>query len=122
MSLLDQIPVDDSLARILSSELNHVTRVFEEQLVSEHDYINHLCSHLERYRGKLLRPTLVMLAGLATSESPLTEAHRVVAAVVEMIHMATLVHDDVLDDAGIRRGGQTINALHGNEMGRLGYP
>ena len=116
MSLLDQIHVDDSLAKTLSDELNLVTCVFEEQLVSEHEYINHLCSHLERYRGKMLRPTLVMLAGLSSSTEPLTQSHRVVAAVVEMIHMATLVHDDVLDDAGIRRGGQTINALHGNEM------
>lgn len=57
-----------------------------------------------------------MLAGLAVSKDPLTESHRMMAAVVEMIHMATLVHDDVLDDAGIRRGGKTINALHGNEM------
>ena len=46
----------------------------------------------------------------------LNEGHRVVAAVVEMIHMATLVHDDVLDEAEIRRRGRTINGLHGNEM------
>jgi octaprenyl-diphosphate synthase len=114
--LLDQIHVEEPLARLLADELTCVTGVFEQQLVSEHDNINHLCSHLEQYRGKMLRPALVVLAGLAISKDSLTHAHRVMAAVVEMIHMATLVHDDVLDDAGIRRGGKTINALHGNEM------
>lgn len=114
--MLDQIHVEEPLAKLLASELRNVTRVFKDQLVSEHDNINRLCSHLEQYRGKLLRPALVMLAGLAVSKDPLTESHRMMAAVVEMIHMATLVHDDVLDDAGIRRGGKTINALHGNEM------
>ena len=64
----------------------------------------------------MLRPALVMLSGLAVSGDSLKESHRMMGAVVEMIHMATLVHDDVLDDAGIRRGGKTINALHGNEM------
>ena len=64
---------------------------------------------------------MVLLSGLATAPDPsnaasLTTAHRVVAAVTELIHMATLVHDDVLDDAVVRRRGDTVNALHGNEM------
>ena len=94
MSLLDQIHVEEPLAQLLADELACVTRVFEQQLVSEHDNINHLCSHLEQYRGKMLRPALVVLAGLAVSKDSLTHSHRVMAAVVEMIHMATLVHDD----------------------------
>jgi octaprenyl-diphosphate synthase len=47
--------------------------------------------------------------------SSLTQAHRVLATVVEMVHMATLVHDDILDEADVRRGGATVNSLRGNE-------
>ena len=50
---------------------------------------------------------------------PLTEAHTVIATVVEMVHMATLVHDDVLDEAELRRKGATINHLRGNEAAVL---
>jgi octaprenyl-diphosphate synthase len=79
---------------------------------------------VEQYRGKMLRPTMVLLSGLAArgdaaradDEASLSDAHRIAAAVVEMIHMATLVHDDVLDDAQVRRRGATVNHLRGNEI------
>src|SRR5690606_33082713 len=61
-------------------------------------------------------PMLVLVSGMATERSSgLCDAHRVVATVVEMVHMATLVHDDILDDAQVRRRGATVNHLHGNE-------
>jgi octaprenyl-diphosphate synthase len=63
----------------------------------------------------MLRPTLTLLGGLAAGRGDLTRAHHTLAAVVEMIHMATLVHDDVLDEAETRRRGKTVNALSGNE-------
>jgi octaprenyl-diphosphate synthase len=63
----------------------------------------------------MLRPAVVVLSGLAAGASEITEAHITVGAVCEMIHMATLVHDDVLDDADTRRKGATVNRLHGNE-------
>ena len=56
---------------------------------------------------------LVLLSGKMCGA--IEHEHHVVAAVAEMVHMATLVHDDVLDEAGRRRRGRTINALHGNE-------
>ena len=96
-------------------EMAAVSEVFEKHLECEHESINELCAYLEKYRGKMLRPSLVMLCGLAAGGS-LGNDHRVVAAVVEMIHMATLVHDDVLDESEIRRRGKTINELYGNEM------
>ncbi len=77
-----------------------------------------LCKHVERFRGKMLRPTLVLLSGSAAGAPvtrPPADALVTVAAVVEMVHMATLVHDDVLDDADTRRGGETINRQRGNE-------
>jgi octaprenyl-diphosphate synthase len=65
----------------------------------------------------MLRPTLLLLSGKACGE--LTDVHVTLATVVEMVHMATLVHDDVLDDAELRRKGATINHLRGNEAAVL---
>ncbi|CAG0982241.1 octaprenyl-diphosphate synthase [Phycisphaerales bacterium] len=103
--------------------LDEVARVFDRHLMSDLPPVSRLCRHVERYRGKMVRPTLTILAGLAAhpyagarAESDLlTTDHFKVAAVCEMVHMATLVHDDVLDEADTRRRGATVNALHGNE-------
>ena len=108
------------IADLLAEQLEEVAAIFERQLASDLTAINALCIHIEQYRGKMLRPTLVLLSGLASTpysreKHPLTERHRIAAAVVEMIHMATLVHDDVLDEADVRRGGATVNHLWGNE-------
>src|SRR4051812_43113688 len=66
----------------------------------------------------MLRPMLVLLCGRACG-GELTDAHVTLATVVEMVHMATLVHDDVLDEAELRRKGATINHLRGNEAAVL---
>jgi len=94
-----------------------VCRVFDDELLSDLPFVNTLCEHVGRYRGKMLRPALVLLAGRACGE--LTRQHRVIAAVVEMVHMATLVHDDVLDEADVRRGLVALNRLQGNEAAVL---
>ncbi len=122
MSALLPTSAHQPTAEFLARELVEVERIFEAQLASDLPAVNALCRHVERYRGKMLRPTLVLLTGLAVRarqqfEPPvLGREHRVVAAVVEMIHMATLVHDDVLDEADVRRQGATVNRLRGNEM------
>ena len=67
--------------------------------------------------GKHLRPTLVAL--VANSLGKLTEAHATVAVIIEMVHLATLVHDDVMDEAEIRRGRLTLAANWGNEVAVL---
>ena len=85
--------------------------------------MNTLVTHVAKFRGKMLRPMLVLLAGLAASDTgkaeALTDDHVTLATVVEMVHMATLVHDDILDGAEVRRRGATINHLHGNEAAVL---
>jgi len=118
--MLNLAAIDRPLATLLAHELEEVTIIFERQLASELSAVNGLCMHVEKYRGKMLRPTLVLLSGLAAGGDPcdgssLTEQHRAIAAVIEMIHMATLVHDDVLDEAEVRRRGATVNHLWGNE-------
>lgn len=68
-------------------------------------------------QGKHLRPVLVALAGSALGK--LNESHATVAVIIEMVHLATLVHDDVMDEAEIRRGRLTLAANWGNEIAVL---
>ena len=102
-----------ALTDCIGDELRAVDRVFAEELTSDLPCVNVLVKHVSRFRGKMLRPILVLLSGKACGE--LTDAHVTIATVVEMVHMATLVHDDVLDEAELRRKGATINHLRGNE-------
>lgn len=120
MTIFDIVGIDSRLSDLLGLELDEVSRIFESQLASEFSSVNALSVHVGRYRGKMLRPILVLLSGLAVEDEAdstiLSESHRTIAAVAEMIHMATLVHDDVLDESLVRRSGATVNSLHGNEM------
>jgi len=68
-------------------------------------------------QGKQLRPTLVALSGGTTGR--VLDAHILVAVIIEMVHLATLVHDDVIDEAEIRRGRPTVAASWGNEISVL---
>jgi octaprenyl-diphosphate synthase len=97
----------------LGTGFEAVRRAFDDELFSDLPFVNTLCEHVGRYRGKMLRPALVLLSGQACGK--VTREHEIVAAVVEMVHMATLVHDDVLDEAEIRRGLVSLNRLQGNE-------
>lgn len=110
-------PHDLAMQQRLADDLAQIESRFAAELLSDLACVNQLVSHIESYRGKMLRPTLVLVSAMASDpKAPSsTDAQRVVATVVEMVHMATLVHDDILDDADMRRGGTTINALAGNE-------
>lgn len=105
------------LAPDILAGLRRVASIFDAQLASDFPAVEELCRHVERYRGKMLRPTLVLVSGLSFTRdgADLLAEHDIVAATVEMIHMATLVHDDILDDATVRRRGETVNFLRGNE-------
>ncbi|MEM0914483.1 MAG: polyprenyl synthetase family protein [Planctomycetota bacterium] len=113
---------DAPIRQRLADELTRVESRFRAELMSDLECVNTLVDHVERFRGKMLRPTLVLACGLAAGESAsdamavgAEEKLRVVSTVVEMVHMATLVHDDILDEADVRRRGHTVNALTGNE-------
>ena len=107
----------------IAAALEGVEKRFDHQLRSDLPPVSRLVSHVEHYRGKMLRPTLALVCGLAAPSAAsgrhtapsLSPDHITVAAVCEMIHMATLVHDDVLDEADTRRRGATVNRLAGNE-------
>jgi len=101
------------LTESIKPYLREVEALFHEELHSDLANVNELVGYVSKFRGKMLRPILVMLCGGAAGG--ITPAHVTIATVVEMVHMATLVHDDVLDEAELRRGGSTLNALKGNE-------
>jgi len=96
----------------IRTDMDGVARVFDAELSSEYPFVNDLCLRVRSYRGKMLRPALLLLSGKACGG--LGPAHATLAAVVEMVHLATLVHDDVLDEADERRGQASIHASHGN--------
>jgi octaprenyl-diphosphate synthase len=106
-----------TLTECITPQLAAVDELFRRELTSELSCVNTLVKHVSRFRGKMLRPILLLLSGRSCGE--LTEAHVTLATVVEMVHMATLVHDDVLDEAELRRKGATINHLRGNEAAVL---
>ena len=106
-----------ALTECIAPQMAAVEKLFHEELTSDLAPVNALIRHVSRFRGKMLRPMLVLLSGQAVGK--LTDAHVTLATVVEMVHMATLVHDDVLDEAELRRKGATINHLKGNEAAVL---
>jgi octaprenyl-diphosphate synthase len=110
-------PALAALNLCIEPHLAEVEALFHQELASDLSCVNTLIKHVSRFRGKMLRPSLVLLSGQACGT--LNQDHITVAAVVEMVHMATLVHDDVLDEAELRRKGATINHLRGNEAAVL---
>lgn len=101
----------------VAADLEAAERVFHATLAGYQSPIGSLVQHLRHYRGKRLRPALLLLTAKACGR--VTGAHHTLAAVVEMIHTATLVHDDVLDEADTRRHVNTVNAEWGNKVSIL---
>ncbi|MFH1419839.1 MAG: polyprenyl synthetase family protein [Planctomycetota bacterium] len=97
----------------VATALEQVIEAFDQETRSDQPCVNRLLERVRTYRGKLLRPQLLLLSADATGG--IRDEHIVLGAVVEMVHMATLVHDDVLDEADVRRHGATVNRLAGNE-------
>jgi octaprenyl-diphosphate synthase len=101
----------------IAPDMARAERIFEQELGSRFPFVQQLVDHCSDFRGKRLRPALVLLTGRACGG--LSPAHPVLAAVVEMVHTATLVHDDVLDESVLRRHAATVNAEWGNETAVL---
>ncbi len=102
---------------IIRQGLLQTEEVLRAQLRSNHTFVDRLAKHGFRLGGKRMRPALVLLSGEACGG--LGPEHPVLAAAVEMVHTATLIHDDVLDEAVIRRHLDTVNARWDNEASVL---
>lgn len=102
----------DFLQRCIHNDILAVNHVITHSLHSEVQLVNQIAHYIINSGGKRLRPILVLLAGGLFGE--IKPAHHQLAAVVEFIHTATLLHDDVVDESSKRRGKSTANAMFGN--------
>jgi octaprenyl-diphosphate synthase len=102
---------------LIAADMQAVNDTIERRLRSEVVLINQLSHYIISSGGKRLRPQLALLAAGACGYPG--RAHIEIAAIVEFIHTATLLHDDVVDDSALRRGKDTANALWGNEAAVL---
>jgi octaprenyl-diphosphate synthase len=112
--------IDSRLARVLAPAVEGLARmrsVLERQIDESSRAVGDMTDHVRRFRGKELRGALVLLAGDATGNA--TDEHPAIAAIVEMIHLATLVHDDVLDGAKVRRRVACVNQRWDNQTAVL---
>jgi octaprenyl-diphosphate synthase len=106
-----------SIRDLVADDLGAVDRIIAERLRSEVALINQIAQYIVHSGGKRMRPLLVLLSARAFGY---TGSHHVdMAAIVEFIHTATLLHDDVVDASGLRRGRATANAVFGNEASVL---
>jgi octaprenyl-diphosphate synthase len=101
----------------IAADLAQSRRILADELISDQDSISDLCRHVDQFHGKLLRPALLLLTARACGD--VRPAHHTLAAVVELVHIATLVHDDVLDESDIRRRAATVNRFWGNRRAIL---
>lgn len=111
---------DTRLAKLVAPVTDGVEAMREVligQLTEDSAAVGDMTDHIGRFRGKQLRGTLVMLVGRA--HGTYTSEHPTVAAIVEMIHLATLVHDDVLDGAKVRRRVACVNERWDNQVAVL---
>jgi len=108
----DRPPTLDALMALVSHDMHAVNRVILERMQSEVPLIPELAGHLIAGGGKRMRPMLT-LACARLLDYPGTRQH-LLAAAVEFIHTATLLHDDVVDGSGQRRGKRTANVIWGN--------
>jgi octaprenyl-diphosphate synthase len=102
----------DPMIQLVAADLNHVNAVILERMQSEVTLIPELAGHLIAGGGKRMRPMLT-LACARLLDYPGRRHHKLAAA-VEFIHTATLLHDDVVDGSGLRRGRRTANIIWGN--------
>lgn len=102
---------------LISDELERVRSLIERESSDCNETVRELVAETRAGRGKMIRPGLVLLSGLACGR--VTGEHIRAAAIIEMIHNATLLHDDVIDNSKSRRGVATLNHLRGNESAVL---
>ncbi|WP_196239987.1 octaprenyl diphosphate synthase [Candidatus Methylobacter oryzae] len=102
----------DSIKKLTTSEAKAVDQLIINELSSDVVLINQMGRYIVGSGGKRLRPMLLLLAAKALGD--VSNNHLILAAVIEFIHTATLLHDDVVDDSDLRRGKESANAVWGN--------
>ncbi|MDP3009579.1 MAG: octaprenyl diphosphate synthase [Methylococcales bacterium] len=106
-------PIDfDSIKNLTAIEAKAVDQLIIDELSSDVILINQMGHYIVGNGGKRLRPMLLLLAAKALGG--VNDNHLILAAVIEFIHTATLLHDDVVDESDLRRGKESANAVWGN--------
>ena len=109
-----------SLLAPVEYDLQILTDNLKQLIGARHPILGAAAEHLFEAGGKRIRPAIVLLASRATMpEHNLTNRHRRLAEITEMIHTASLVHDDVVDEADLRRNVETVNNLFGDKIAVL---
>lgn len=98
----------------LKKDLDYIEKAVDEVIQAEHPVLREASTHLLKAGGKRIRPVFVLLGGQFGNYD--IERMNIVATSIELIHMASLVHDDVIDDAEIRRGEPTIKEQYDNRV------
>ncbi len=108
-----QNPVSlEDIRRVIDADMTAVDGVIRRKLASDVVLVNQISNYIVGAGGKRLRPILVLLASGHFSADP--DKARELSAVIEFIHTATLLHDDIVDESSMRRGKQTANAVFGS--------
>ena len=107
----------NDILRPVEREMKEFNAEFRRAMISDVPLVNLVAKYLIRTKGKQLRPMLVLLSAKACGE--VNDATYRAATLVELLHTATLVHDDVIDDSELRRGFASIKSLWKNKVGVL---
>ncbi len=107
----------ESIRSLVHTDLTDVDRFLASELKSDIPLINRLVEYILKCGGKRIRPLLVLLSARALHCEK--QCHIELAAAIELIHTATLLHDDVVDSSTLRRGHETANSIWGNEASVL---
>ncbi len=99
---------------LIESEINEVNSELQRNLDSDVEMVNEVASYVFQSGGKRLRPVFLVLSSKLAGYSGIRTA--VLSGVVEYIHTATLIHDDVIDGANYRRGKESANRVFGNDI------
>lgn len=117
-SLATLCRAEERLARIralVTNDLANISEFIHRELSSNVPLTRDITDHIFQTKGKQLRPLLSILSTHACAPAiGLTEAHYAIAAIIEFVHTATLLHDDVVDHSSLRRGKRTANDIWGN--------
>lgn len=105
------------IAKPIASELERFTSYFRESIFCNNPRIQEIIDYIMKSDGKHIRPILLLLAAKACGEITETTYHS--AVTVELLHTASLIHDDVVDESKMRRGVPSANAIYDNKMAVL---
>lgn len=107
----------NQIKQLCDADMQHVNELIQKQVSSDVALVNQLGFYIVNSGGKRLRPMLCVLAARALGIK--NTDHHTLAAIIEFIHTATLLHDDVVDESTMRRGRETANELFGNQASVL---